>query len=55
MPSIPLEQVCPDACDGAIALLSKFLVYPSRGRITAKMVSYLREEYKFNYILGAFG
>ncbi|MBN3319401.1 CDK20 kinase, partial [Atractosteus spatula] len=34
-PPIPLEQIVPDASDQAVDLLKRFLVYPSKQRITA--------------------
>ncbi|KAJ3090836.1 Cyclin-dependent kinase 20, partial [Quaeritorhiza haematococci] len=36
MPPVPFEDVCPDASQEAVDLLNKFLVYPSKKRISAK-------------------
>ena len=38
-PPIPLEEVVPDASPEALDLLKKFLVYPSKQRISANEVS----------------
>lgn len=35
MPPIPLEQIVPDASPTALELLKKFLVYPSKQRVSA--------------------
>ena len=39
-PPIPLETVVPDASLEALNLLKRFLVYPSKQRISATEVSY---------------
>ncbi|KAI9106065.1 kinase-like domain-containing protein [Phlyctochytrium arcticum] len=36
MPGVSLEQVCPDACQEAVNLLKRFLVYSSKSRTPAK-------------------
>ena len=37
-PPIPFEEILPDASEQAIDLLKRFLVYPSKQRISAKEV-----------------
>ena len=38
-PPIPFEEILPDASNQALDLLKRFLVYPSKQRISAKEVS----------------
>ena len=40
-PPIPLEQLLPDASSTALDLLGKFLVYPSKQRISAEKASFV--------------
>ena len=40
-PPIPFEEILPDASEQAIDLLKRFLVYPSKQRISAKEVIHL--------------
>ena len=51
MPGIPLDEAVPDTAPGSIALLKRFLTYPSSQRVSAKEA--LADPYFFTRPLAA--